>query len=105
MSELIPRHILIDPDEGVCGDAPYDRPRLTALDHVLQAAILLISPLLMFVLAMPDPATARWGFVLGLALQPVWVVTAWRAGQWGVLFNALAWAVAFAWGIHNHFTF
>ena len=40
---------------------------------------------------------AKWGFVLGLASEPVWAYSASRAGQWGVVLLCAWWGAC--WGI------
>jgi hypothetical protein len=52
----------------------------------------------------------RWGFVVGFASQPLWIVALWRARtpggsrMWGMLMLAAFYAVAWALGIFERFS-
>jgi len=44
----------------------------------------------------------RWGYILGIASQPFWIITSWYNEQWGIL--ALSFWYAYSWGqgIYNY---
>lgn len=98
MSDLIPRHVLIDADE----DSVVIEDGRRWGEHVLQAAILITSTIAIWLVSMPAPLTG-WGHVVGLASQPLWWVATWRARQWGMFVNAMFWTGAWTAGIYNHF--
>ena len=52
-----------------------------------QASILILSSAAMWLIAMPS--LAWWGFIVGLAAQPFWLIETLRAGQWGMFANSL----------------
>ena len=45
----------------------------------------------------------RWGFVILLCMQPFWIVTSWRHGQWAVLLISMVYVVNAIRGIRSHF--
>lgn len=45
----------------------------------------------------------RWGYVLGLASQPLWIAATWRARQWGMLALSIFYVGAWWQGIANRF--
>ena len=80
----------------------WDEARRRArIDHALQAAIAVMT--LAAVWLLTDPLLARWGHVLGLASQPVYIAVTWRARQWGMFIVAVAMCGLWARGIVNHF--
>ena len=46
---------------------------------------------------------ARWGHMVGLVSQPLYIAAAWRARQWGMFFVAVMLCGLWARGIANHF--
>lgn len=70
--------------------------------HTLQAALLTLSAIAGLLVALPPPGQG-WGFVVGLASQPLWFIATWRARQWGMLVLALWYTGAWSVGIWNHF--
>jgi hypothetical protein len=79
----------------------FRRDRLT-VDQAAQLAIVILSPLAIWLLASDSP-TARWGFVVGLASQPAWIYAAARARQFGTLAVAVFYLAIWILGIVNHF--
>ena len=71
-------------------------------DVVLQVAIAVISIAAITMVASTGPLH-RWGFVVGLASQPLWILATWRARQWGMLFLAVFYVGVWAQGIANRF--
>ncbi len=70
------------------------RPRM---DTVLQVVIALTGGLGIWLVG-EGPGLARWGWLLGLAGQPAWIVSTWRSRQWGMLALSLWWTAAWARG-------
>lgn len=70
--------------------------------HLVQALLLVLSAGAITLLALPAPYQ-RWGYVVGLASQPLWLVATWRARQWGMFALALWYVGAWSVGISNHF--
>jgi predicted MFS family arabinose efflux permease len=70
------------------------------MHHVSQAAILVLTSSSMWLIA--APAFAWWGFALGLAAQPLWLASTWRARQWGMFANAVFYTGALVAGLLNH---
>ena len=60
-----------------------------------QAAIAILSFAAVSLCAVTDPGLQRWGFVVGLASQPLWIHQTYIARQWGMF--ALSVLYVFAW--------
>lgn len=45
----------------------------------------------------------RWGFVVGLASQPLWIHATWRARQWGMLLLSIGYVGVWISGIAARF--
>lgn len=43
-----------------------------------------------------------WGFLLGLASQPFWLVSTWQARQWGMFALSLWYCLGWAAGVWRH---
>ncbi len=46
---------------------------------------------------------SRWGFVLGLCVQPFWFYTAIRHRQWGIVAASVIYATGWALGVYRNF--
>lgn len=67
---------------------------------IAQAAILILSTASIWLIAVPQAGI--WGWVVGLAAQPFWLIETYRARQWGMFLNAVMWSGAFVAGLLNH---
>lgn len=76
--------------------------RRRRLDQLAQIAIVLLSPIAIYLLAESGP-TARWGFVVGLCSQPFWIYATAKARQLGMFAISLLYLVIWIRGIVNHF--
>ena len=45
----------------------------------------------------------KWGFVLGLAAQPFWLITSYLNHQWGVFLLSLVYVVTWSFGVYEWF--
>ncbi len=45
----------------------------------------------------------KWGFVLGLASQPFWILTAYENKQWGIQLLNVIYVFTWAYGIYEWF--
>lgn len=45
----------------------------------------------------------KWGFVLGLASQPFWLITSYINKQWGVLLLSVVYVGSWAYGVYEWF--
>jgi hypothetical protein len=45
----------------------------------------------------------RWGFVLGLCVQPLWFYTSIRHRQWGIVAASVIYATGWALGVYRNF--
>lgn len=70
--------------------------------HLVQLLLLVLSAGAITLVALPAP-WQRWGYVVGLASQPFWLLATWRARQWGMFALALWYCGAWSLGIVNHF--
>lgn len=48
-------------------------------------------------------ADNKWGFVIGLASQPFWLITTYCHRQWPIFFLSIAYAVSWAIGVYVRF--
>lgn len=71
-------------------------------DVVLQIAIAIFSFAAIAMVASTGP-WHRWGFVLGLISQPLWLIATWRARQWGMLVLSVFYLGVWIQGIANRF--
>jgi hypothetical protein len=71
-------------------------------DIVLQIAIAVLSFAAIAMVASTGPLH-RWGFVIGLISQPLWLLATWRARQWGMLVLSVFYFVVWIQGIANRF--
>lgn len=72
---------------------------LETLDLVAQFAIPLFGIAAIFLVARKN----KWGFILGLAVQPFWFITSYQNEQWGVFVSSIAYTVSWGFGIYNWF--
>lgn len=74
-----------------------------SIDTLLQACIAVLGITGIFLLALPVGHVLRpWGFWVLLASEPAWFIVSWRARQWGVFFNALAYTCVLVLGVINN---
>jgi hypothetical protein len=73
-----------------------------AIDLALQISIAIVSFAAIALVASSGPAH-RWGFVVGLASQPLWIAATWRARQWGMFVLGIAYCGVWLQGIFNRF--
>jgi hypothetical protein len=59
-------------------------------------ALMLVTGAVAIVLASRPAPVSRWGWLIGLASQPLWLYTTFAAGQWGMC--ALSVVYTFGWG-------
>lgn len=87
-------------DAGEPTAAQLRRQRL--VDVWLQVMIAVTSLAAIYLVGQTSPAQ-KWGYVIGLASQPLWLAATYRARQWGMFF--LSGAYAGVWLVHivNHF--
>lgn len=45
----------------------------------------------------------RWGFVVGLASQPFWLITSYNNEQWGVFVLCFFYVASWSFGIYKNF--
>jgi hypothetical protein len=64
-------------------------------DNLLQA-LMFVTGAVAIVLAAKPPPLARWGWLIGLLSQPLWLYSTYRAGQWGMFLVAIAYT--YGWG-------
>lgn len=68
-------------------------------DFIAQAGILIFGLSGTFLITRKN----KWGFVLALAAQPFWFLTAYLNDQWGVFFNSLVYTSLWIYGLYNWF--
>lgn len=76
--------------------------RRGSLDKLTQLAIVVLSPIAIYLLAESGP-DARWGFVVGLCSQPFWIYATAKARQLGMFAISLLYLAIWIRGILNHF--
>ena len=73
-------------------------------NNLIQAAILILSAAAIYLVALPDgDPQRRWGYAIGLAAQPLWLWSSWRARQWGVLVLTCFYTGVWHAGVMRHF--
>jgi len=72
------------------------------IEHIMQAAILLISGSSIAMFASKDRKWRMIGFCVAICGQPLWWYTSWQAGKWGIFVLSLWFTVNHARGIFNN---
>ena len=98
----------LPPTAGRAGSIP-DRsglpplpPRWERWTKVIgQVFIVLLGGAAILMTACDGPLRA-WGFLLGLASQPLWLVATWQARQWGMFFLSLWYCLGWGLGVWRH---
>ena len=67
-----------------------------------QIGIALTGAVAVFLTQCENENLRRYACLFGAAGQPFWFIAAWKAGQMGVLFVSVLYALAWAKGIHTH---
>ncbi len=69
------------------------------LDIISQIGITVFGVAAVFMVAKKN----KWGFVLGLASQPFWIMTSIINKQWGVLILSIVYVFSWALGVYEWF--
>ncbi len=72
---------------------------MISLDTIAQIGIAIFGVAAVILVAKKN----KWGFVLGLASQPFWLITSYLNKQWGVFFLSIIYLFSWALGIYNWF--
>ena len=72
---------------------------MITLDMIAQIGIATLSTGAIVLVARKN----RWGFVLGLASQPFWIITSYQNRQWGVLLLSVIYIGSWTYGIYEWF--
>lgn len=67
-----------------------------------QALILILGGAAVWLAASPEARRRRWGYLLGLASQPFWLLESAGRGQWGIFILSCWYAWAWARGLITH---
>lgn len=71
--------------------------------HLVCQVVILVGGIVNpFILGFKRVSIRRWGFIIGLGVQPFWWVTTWRAGQWGIFVSSIWYTLMLCWGIWQH---
>lgn len=72
--------------------------------HLVQIALLALSALAIYLVALPDGHPLReWGYPIGFAAQPFWFWSAWRARQVGIFMLTFFYTGVWTTGVVRHF--
>lgn len=71
---------------------------------MIQAIILVLSGLAIWLVGHRSEQVRRWGYVAGLAGQPFWIWTTCAADQWGLLVLSIWYTWAWTRGVINFWT-
>ena len=69
-------------------------------DAAIQAAILVGTGLAIWMIGLPS-GWGRWGFLVGVCIQPVWIYETQRKKQWGMLALSLFLLYSYGQGAFN----
>ncbi len=69
-----------------------------------QLVILLTSAIAIALLAQTETWLKRWGFLIGLAGQPFWLVETLIAAQWGMFALSCWYTGAYLYGLRKHWS-
>lgn len=72
------------------------------MDVLIQIFIVLTSAGAIWLINQKKP-WARWGSVIGLVGQPLWLYTSFQAEQWGVFTLTIFYMFSWSQGIYNNF--
>ena len=72
---------------------------MLSLDTIAQIGIAVFGVAAVMLVAKKN----KWGFVLGLASQPFWLITSYLNKQWGVFFLSIIYLFSWSLGIYNWF--
>ncbi|MFA6039644.1 MAG: nicotinamide mononucleotide transporter [Candidatus Peribacteraceae bacterium] len=68
-------------------------------DIIAQISISIFGAISVFLVARNN----RWGWVMGLAMQPFWLITSYQHEQWGVFFVSFLYLGTWAYGTYRWF--
>jgi len=68
---------------------------------MIQAAILILSGLAIWLVTHKSASIRRWGYLAGLAGQPLWLITTYQHEQWGLVALSVWYTVAWGRGVFN----
>lgn len=71
------------------------------IDHVLQL-LMLATGAAAVLLASKTDRRAKWGWLIGLVAQPLWLYSTWNAGQWGMFLLSCVYTWGWGEGAWNH---
>lgn len=72
---------------------------LRTLDTIAQVGVSTLGVLAMILVSRKN----KWGFVIGLASQPFWLLTSAINHLWGVLFLNIVYTFTWIYGVHQWF--
>ena len=72
---------------------------MITLDTIAQIGITILGVSAIILVAKKN----KWGFVLGLASQPFWIITSYINKQWGVLLLSVVYVGSWAYGVYEWF--
>lgn len=101
----------IDPTKGTqlqcCEkliDALIAQRQPTRAHRLEQIGILVLSAVAIALVDHADGTQWRfWGNVIGLTAQPLWFVSTWRHGQWGMFFLTVFYTGIWSAGVYRYF--
>lgn len=70
-------------------------------ENLLQLSLLALGACVIALLSCKRLLLRRAGFALGVLHQPLWLITAWRHGQWGLFLLSVWYTLAYLNGIRN----
>lgn len=69
---------------------------------MLQLLLFAFSAAAIWLVSCESQRAVRWGFLIGLAGQPFWLVETWQAGQGGIFALSLFYTLAWGRGVIKH---
>jgi len=70
---------------------------------LIQLIITILGGSAIYFVGLKNPNISKYGFILGLASQPFWLITTYQHEQWGIFVLSLWYTFSWGQGVYNNF--